>query len=96
MLWDTAGQEEFDALTKAYYRGAQVILVNIITIIDVHIFITIILIITIITVISPYHLRYSWTKANIASQLESSPTYNVKILYFSYNATRLCLCFVAL
>ena len=24
MLWDTAGQEEFDALTKAYYRGAQV------------------------------------------------------------------------
>ena len=21
MLWDTAGQEEFDALTKAYYRG---------------------------------------------------------------------------
>ena len=26
MLWDTAGQEEFDALTKAYYRGAQVII----------------------------------------------------------------------
>ena len=24
MLWDTAGQEEFDALTKSYYRGAQV------------------------------------------------------------------------
>ncbi|RWS03992.1 Peptidyl-prolyl cis-trans isomerase-like 2 [Dinothrombium tinctorium] len=23
MLWDTAGQEEFGALTKAYYRGAQ-------------------------------------------------------------------------
>ncbi|XP_036264108.2 ras-related protein Rab-23-like [Pipistrellus kuhlii] len=23
MLWDTAGQEEFDATTKAYYRGAQ-------------------------------------------------------------------------
>ncbi|KAG8237605.1 hypothetical protein J437_LFUL012404 [Ladona fulva] len=23
MLWDTAGQEEFDALTKAYYRGAH-------------------------------------------------------------------------
>lgn len=22
MLWDTAGQEEFDAITKAYYRGA--------------------------------------------------------------------------
>ena len=21
MLWDTAGQEEFDAITKAYYRG---------------------------------------------------------------------------
>ncbi len=21
MLWDTAGQEEFEALTKAYYRG---------------------------------------------------------------------------
>ena len=95
MLWDTAGQEEFDALTKAYYRGAQVILVNIITIIDVHIFITIILIITIITVISPYHLRYSWTKANIASHLGSSPpTYNVKILYFLHIATRLC--FVAL
>lgn len=24
MVWDTAGQEEFDAITKAYYRGAQV------------------------------------------------------------------------
>lgn len=24
MLWDTAGQEEFDALTKAYYRGNQI------------------------------------------------------------------------
>ncbi|CAI9728799.1 ras-related protein Rab-23 [Octopus vulgaris] len=24
MLWDTAGQEEFDAITKAYYRGAQI------------------------------------------------------------------------
>uniref|UniRef100_H2YAH0 Ras-related protein Rab-23 n=1 Tax=Ciona savignyi TaxID=51511 RepID=H2YAH0_CIOSA len=23
MLWDTAGQEEFDSLTKSYYRGAQ-------------------------------------------------------------------------
>jgi len=23
MLWDTARQEEFDAITKAYYRGAQ-------------------------------------------------------------------------
>ncbi len=23
MLWDTAGQEEFDAITKAYYRGAE-------------------------------------------------------------------------
>ena len=23
MLWDTAGQEEFDALTRSYYRGAQ-------------------------------------------------------------------------
>lgn len=23
MLWDTAGQEEFDCITKAYYRGAQ-------------------------------------------------------------------------
>lgn len=23
MLWDTAGQEEFDAITKAYYRGAN-------------------------------------------------------------------------
>ena len=23
MLWDTAGQEEYDAITKAYYRGAQ-------------------------------------------------------------------------
>eukprot|EP00040_Diaphanoeca_grandis_P004873 m.30445 g.30445 ORF g.30445 m.30445 type:complete len:236 (-) comp16286_c0_seq2:202-909(-) len=22
MIWDTAGQEEFDAITKAYYRGA--------------------------------------------------------------------------
>lgn len=21
-LWDTAGQEEFDALTRSYYRGA--------------------------------------------------------------------------
>ena len=24
MLWDTAGQEEFDAITKAYYRGRYV------------------------------------------------------------------------
>lgn len=24
MVWDTAGQEEFDAITKAYYRGAEV------------------------------------------------------------------------
>lgn len=24
MLWDTAGQEEFDAITKAYYRGETV------------------------------------------------------------------------
>ncbi|XP_003390188.1 PREDICTED: ras-related protein Rab-23-like [Amphimedon queenslandica] len=24
MVWDTAGQEEFDSITKAYYRGAQV------------------------------------------------------------------------
>ncbi|KAK6301547.1 hypothetical protein J4Q44_G00276000 [Coregonus suidteri] len=23
MLWDTAGQEEFDAITKAYYRGGS-------------------------------------------------------------------------
>ena len=23
MLWDTAGQEEFDAITKAYYRGKE-------------------------------------------------------------------------
>lgn len=23
MLWDTAGQEEFDAITKAYYRGQR-------------------------------------------------------------------------
>ena len=23
MLWDSAGQEEIDAITKAYYRGAQ-------------------------------------------------------------------------
>ncbi|KAF6025123.1 RAB23 [Bugula neritina] len=23
MLWDTAGQEEFDSITRAYYRGAQ-------------------------------------------------------------------------
>jgi len=23
MLWDTAGQEEFNAITKSYYRGAQ-------------------------------------------------------------------------
>jgi len=22
-LWDTAGQEEFDSLTRSYYRGAQ-------------------------------------------------------------------------
>lgn len=24
MLWDTAGQEEFDAITKSYYRGKQI------------------------------------------------------------------------
>lgn len=23
MLWDTAGQEEFDAITRTYYRGAN-------------------------------------------------------------------------
>lgn len=23
MLWDTAGQEEYDAITRAYYRGAH-------------------------------------------------------------------------
>ena len=23
MVWDTAGQEEFDAITRAYYRGAH-------------------------------------------------------------------------
>lgn len=23
MIWDTAGQEEFDAMTKAYYRGKE-------------------------------------------------------------------------
>lgn len=28
MLWDTAGQEEFDAITKAYYRGAQACVVG--------------------------------------------------------------------
>lgn len=27
MLWDTAGQEEFDAITKAYYRGEHTIIV---------------------------------------------------------------------
>lgn len=27
MLWDTAGQEEFDAITKAYYRGENTIFV---------------------------------------------------------------------
>ena len=27
MLWDTAGQEEFDALTTAYYRGAHACIV---------------------------------------------------------------------
>jgi len=27
MVWDTAGQEEFDAITKAYYRGAHVCIV---------------------------------------------------------------------
>lgn len=29
MLWDTAGQEEFDAITKAYYRGKKKNPVNI-------------------------------------------------------------------
>ena len=23
MVWDTAGQEEFDTITRAYYRGAK-------------------------------------------------------------------------
>ncbi|NXS45976.1 RAB23 protein, partial [Balaeniceps rex] len=27
MLWDTAGQEEFDAITKAYYRGEDTVFV---------------------------------------------------------------------
>ena len=26
MLWDTAGQEEFDAITKAYYRGNRLLI----------------------------------------------------------------------
>ena len=26
MLWDTAGQEEFDSLTSVYYRGVQTFL----------------------------------------------------------------------
>ena len=26
MLWDTAGQEEFDSITKAYYRGVNICL----------------------------------------------------------------------
>lgn len=25
MLWDTAGQEEFDSITKAYYRGNLIV-----------------------------------------------------------------------
>ena len=25
MVWDTAGQEEFDAITKAYYRGKGIL-----------------------------------------------------------------------
>lgn len=29
MLWDTAGQEEFDAITKAYYRGKTTNVTNI-------------------------------------------------------------------
>ena len=28
MLWDTAGQEEFDSLTSVYYRGALVSLLS--------------------------------------------------------------------
>jgi len=28
MLWDTAGQEEFDAITKAYYRGKLFVAIN--------------------------------------------------------------------
>ena len=28
MLWDTAGQEEFDAITKAYYRGKRALPVS--------------------------------------------------------------------
>lgn len=32
MLWDTAGQEEFDAITKAYYRGAQACVITFSTI----------------------------------------------------------------
>jgi len=28
MLWDTAGQEEFDAITRSYYRGAQACVVT--------------------------------------------------------------------
>uniref|UniRef100_A0A2H6N7W1 Ras-related protein Rab-23 n=1 Tax=Micrurus carvalhoi TaxID=3147026 RepID=A0A2H6N7W1_9SAUR len=33
MLWDTAGQEEFDAITKAYYRGKEKNPVNIKTLV---------------------------------------------------------------
>ena len=27
MVWDTAGQEEFDTITRAYYRGAKAAIV---------------------------------------------------------------------
>ena len=41
MLWDTAGQEEFDALTKSYYRGAQVVVIVILMMIMMNVMIVI-------------------------------------------------------
>jgi GTPase SAR1 family protein len=28
MLWDTAGQEEYDQLTKEYYKGISISFIN--------------------------------------------------------------------
>ena len=50
MLWDTAGQEEFDALTKSYYRGAQVVVIAILMMITI-ILMTIVMILMVMILI---------------------------------------------
>ena len=56
MLWDTAGQEEFDALTKSYYRGAQVGLVMLIMLTMLIMLIMLIMLVMLVMLITPVML----------------------------------------